>query len=279
MADSNARSASSSGLPTYNGSVTNVSARAAYRRVKRVIELQWRGIAIVIIIIADVVFFSIVFVYMDATTQDALTNASKAQPWLQCLLETKGDKEKCLPLAHHLVVNQATVMAVLILLSMNGIWLWLLIGRWSMVTGWASLLFGQLSPSRAARNKREFVSADARRLSNDPRTYEMLTPQPTGRPLSLKSPIKSPESVILSPKESPLSAHPVDKDDLGGRGGYFGQDAKYRSPVQSFSSPRSPTSVRGTSIGRDWDPQTTFAVGNLGVPVAGMRQERRSASD
>jgi hypothetical protein len=51
----------SSGLPSYTNSVRTMSPRQAYRRVRRVLELQWRGITIVLVIIADVIFFAVVF--------------------------------------------------------------------------------------------------------------------------------------------------------------------------------------------------------------------------
>ena len=109
----------SSGLPSYTNSVRTVSPRQAYRRVRRVLELQWRGIAIVVLIITDVIFFAVVFVYLDNNEAAVLTDESRAEPWLLCLLENNGNKNKCLDLAGVLVVNEATVMAVLILLSVS----------------------------------------------------------------------------------------------------------------------------------------------------------------
>jgi hypothetical protein len=108
----------SSGLPSYTNSIRGtISPRQAYRRVRRVIELQWRGIAIVLIIIADVIFFSVIFVFMDNTESNLQKDPTKAQSWLLCLIESKGDKNKCLDFAASLRINIATVMAVLVLLS------------------------------------------------------------------------------------------------------------------------------------------------------------------
>lgn len=108
----------SSGLPSYTNSIRGtISPRQAYRRVRRVIELQWRGIAIVLLIIADVIFFSVIFVFMDNTESNLQKDPTKAQSWLLCLIESKGDKNKCLDFATSLRINIATVMAVLVLLS------------------------------------------------------------------------------------------------------------------------------------------------------------------
>lgn len=110
----------SSGLPSYApSSRATVSPRQAYRRVRRVIQLQWRGIAIVLIIITDVVFFSVVFVFMDNNEQKALTNPLSSERWILCIAETKGDRNACAHLATSIVVNEPTVMAVLILLSVS----------------------------------------------------------------------------------------------------------------------------------------------------------------
>ena len=110
----------SSGLPSYTNSIRGtISPRQAYRRVRRVIELQWRGIAIVLLIIADVIFFAVVFVFMDDIEANVLKDPTKSLKWLECLIESEGDKNLCLSFAGSLVVNEATVMAVLILLSVS----------------------------------------------------------------------------------------------------------------------------------------------------------------
>ncbi|CAK7207985.1 hypothetical protein SEUCBS139899_010819 [Sporothrix eucalyptigena] len=166
----NAASTENSGLPSYSNSIRTMTPRQAYRRVRRVIQLQWRGIAIVLIIVIDVIFFSVVFVFQDNTVAAISADPAKATTWLLCLATHEGDKSQCLNDAAAFTVNEATVGAVLVLLAMNGIWLLFLLGRWSIVHGWIDLL----GPSR---NKREFVSVDARMddLKKDTRSYEMLS--------------------------------------------------------------------------------------------------------
>lgn len=113
----------SSALPSYNGSIRTATARQTYKRVRRVVELQWRGITIVLLILADVVFFSVIFLYLDNSAQQSRRNTQKAEPWLLCLVLNKGDKNQCLNLVSDLTVNEATVMAVLILLSVSFSWM------------------------------------------------------------------------------------------------------------------------------------------------------------
>jgi hypothetical protein len=109
----------SSGLPSYSNSMITVTPRQAYRRVRRVIQLQWRGIAIVILIITDVIFFSVVFVLMDNNQIAVANSRQKSTEWLFCLVLHPNDKNECLYLADELVISQATVAAVLFLLSVG----------------------------------------------------------------------------------------------------------------------------------------------------------------
>ncbi|KAL1902820.1 hypothetical protein Sste5346_000731 [Sporothrix stenoceras] len=169
----NTASTENSGLPSYSNSIRTMTPRQAYRRVRRVIQLQWRGIAIVMIIVTDVIFFSIIFVFQDNTVAAISADPTKATTWLICLATHNGDKNQCLNDAAAFTVNEATIGAVLVLFSMNGLWLVFLLGRWSMIHGWIDLL----TPASRRTAKREFVSVDARLddLKKDTRSYEMLS--------------------------------------------------------------------------------------------------------
>ncbi|KAK5624460.1 hypothetical protein RRF57_000176 [Xylaria bambusicola] len=222
----NAESTEHSGRPSYSNSIRTMTPRQAYRRVRRVVQLQWRGIVIVLIIIADVIFFAVVFVFLDSTVQDIKTDPIKALPWITCLA-TYDDKHECLSLVQPLVVNLPTVTAVLVLLAMNGLWLLLILGRWSMVTGWFEW-FAKM----AGRKQKEFVSVDARMdLKNDPRSYEMLDRDLTGKDETSLTP-----NSAMSPT-SPASPGRKTPD-------YFGRNTPYKPHQRSFSSPRVPQNVR-----------------------------------
>lgn len=116
---SDSASSEGSSLPTYTNSIKTMSPRQAYRRIRRVISLQWRGIAIVLIIIADVIFFSVIFVFQDNVVQSVTHNPKVGEAWALCLIGAAGDKDKCLKEANSLVVNEATVTAVLLLLAVS----------------------------------------------------------------------------------------------------------------------------------------------------------------
>jgi hypothetical protein len=239
-----------SGLPSYSISVRGtISPKQAYRRVKRVMELQWRGIAIVLLIVADVIFFAVIFVFMDDITTNVVKNPAKSEVWLLCLIQSHGDKNACLDLAQHIVVNQATVMAVLLLLSVNGVWCLCLLGRASMFTGWYDLVRQRVKPNT------EFVSADAAQYK-DPSSYEML-----GRERD-NGDRKTPEPFAVSPYPiTPLS--PVAKS---GREtpDYFGREARYKSPSRSFSSPKPPPG-QFPPDSQSWDSQASTQRAEPGV--------------
>ncbi|RDL34501.1 Uncharacterized protein BP5553_07629 [Venustampulla echinocandica] len=241
----NSSTTGTSDLPSYSNSVRGtLSPRQAYRRVRRVIELQWRGIAIVLVIIADVVFFAVVFVFMDDIQTNLKENPTKAQDWLACLIATKGQKNKCLDLGSSLMVNEATVMSVLVLLSLNGIWLLIFLGRLSMLTGWYDLIKSLIKPTN------EFVSVDVRQ-QKDPNTYEMLSRE--------RDVTKTPEA-FATPDMTPVS--PTAKSPIPGKGretpDYFGREARYKSPSRSFSSPKPPQG-RSQQPVQSWDSASTYA--------------------
>ncbi|ESZ99576.1 hypothetical protein SBOR_0049 [Sclerotinia borealis F-4128] len=234
LADSSNTTETSGVLPSYTNSLRTVSPRQAYRRVRRVIELQWRGIAIVLVIVTDVVFFAIVFVFMDDLETNILKDPTKAEQWLTCLLQTAGDRNACLSLASALVVNEATVGAVLVMLSLNGFWAALFLGRKAMFTGWIEMYRGKMKPNN------EFISADVHAFK-DPRAYEMLSKDRDQRDIKTVEAYETPD--IVTPI-SPLRKSGRETPD------YFGREARYKSPSSSFSKPNPPQS---------WDSTSTYA--------------------
>jgi hypothetical protein len=108
-------------------------------------------------------------------------------------------------------------------------------GRWSMTHGWAEFI-------RTRFTKRsEFVSADARQSSHDPRTYEMLSG--AGPQLN----VQTPDRALTSPRTRDFE-HSDAKDNY-----YYNNTRSYVTPISSFSQPRRPTQSR------DWDPRATHA--------------------
>jgi hypothetical protein len=109
----------SSSLPSYAGSARARTARQTLRRIQKVIQLQWRGVMVVLVIIAEVTFFALVFVSMDNNLIATASHPNKSRPWLMCLVMSGGDKNECLPLARDLVEKESTILAVLICLAVS----------------------------------------------------------------------------------------------------------------------------------------------------------------
>ncbi|KAL8970388.1 MAG: hypothetical protein Q9197_003838 [Variospora fuerteventurae] len=181
---------------------------------------------------------------MDNTETSVMQDIRKAAPWLACLVANGGEKNACLGKVNDLTMPEATVMAALILMSLNGIWTLLFLGRASMIPAWVELIRRKITRSH------DFVSVDARRLSAGPHPYEMITAPPqTGY-----ATMKVPEAAVTSPS--------IDGDTIAvlspeNPQEYFPRDARYVSPTMSYSTPRPPSS--GGHQGREWDPASTHA--------------------
>ncbi|KAF2459702.1 hypothetical protein BDY21DRAFT_176427 [Lineolata rhizophorae] len=250
--DEKTETTNSSGLPSYTSSLRMQSARAVYRRVRKVVWLQWRGIMIVVFILVDVIFFSIVFVYLDSMENAHLKKADDIEPWVTCLVLSGGDKEACTDIAQKSLVNQPTVVAILLMLALAGVQCFLLLARLSMFSGWYHWF------KEKTVRKNEFVSLDA--ASREARTYELLkvgspTPPPAFSPSTLASPPGT---------YSPAGRNTPD---------YFGKDVQreYRPSSMSFSAPRPPSSQGRLEV----DLRSAQARGGLGLhpPVMESRED------
>ncbi|QUC17912.1 uncharacterized protein UV8b_02153 [Ustilaginoidea virens] len=241
-------STEASSLPTYTNSLRTVTPRQAYRRVKRVIALQWRGIAIVLIIICDVIFFTFIFVFQDNLVQAVKSDPKLTEKWVMCLIGSAGDKNACLEYVGHVVVNEATVSSVLFLLALNGLFASFLLGRLSMAVTWVELFKSLLM---GGAKQKEFVSVDARQdLKNDPwhsRSYEMIS-KDSGAAVKSTSPVKSPSPCRYTPD-------------------YSRQTSPYHAPASSFSSPRSPQQTpgiwQGTPAGPDCEKMNPLGMNKI----------------
>lgn len=204
-------------------STSTITARQAYRCIRQVLQLQWRGMALVLTIIGNVIFFAVVFIMMDNQL-----DMKKAMPWLLCLAATEGDRQKCFPKVKDIGLNKEPLLAVLILLSLVGFWNFILFARPSMFLGWADMVKTYL----AKRN--EFVSADNRGRLPDPRTYEMVAN--SGLPS-----FKTQKPVVRYPSPA-RGAGTISLDS-----GHYGRAARYVQHSMSFSGPRPPGSSQAQS--------------------------------
>ncbi|KAJ5470765.1 hypothetical protein N7530_008122 [Penicillium desertorum] len=278
--DKSASTSGSSGanLPSYTASIGTVTARQAYRRVRRVLKLQWRGIALTSIILGNVIFFAVVFINLDNAVAPTAENIKTAGPWLMCLAET-DDKNLCRDYASAIGPNEATLLAVVFLLSLVGFWNFILFARPSMFAGWLDLFH------RKVTRRHEFVSADATTRYADNKGFEMLTTSVKSPDAFMRSPspsragpdrnafMRSPSPAQMgrsdrsafmpSPTPTQTSGYgrsPVASPSLGSERNTVTREARYVRPSLSFSGPRPPSSLQSASA-REWDPQSSFAPG------------------
>lgn len=244
FSDEKTETQSSAGFTSYTTSIRNRSARAVYRRVRKVLYLQWRGITIVVFILVDVIFFSIVFIWLNSVTKHATENIPELYPYILCLMRNANDPSPCFPLGQKIAIDQSTVTAVLMMLSIAGLQAVILLGRWSMVTGWRDFIRAKFSKNR------EFVSLDARNPTEDVRHFELKNMEHQPPPNAYMTPEIA--SYVMSNPRSDTPEH-------------FHKDVErdYKTPTTlSFSIPR--THSR-TATHVDWDPRSSMARGGLGL--------------
>ena len=119
MDPNNASATSSNRASQHGSSIRTATARATYRRIRKVVVLQWRGVMVVILMIVAVVDFSVVFLKLDAMQQQKKADPAEAKAWLSCLLINKGDKNKCLDLTGSVILNEPTILSVLFMVSVG----------------------------------------------------------------------------------------------------------------------------------------------------------------
>jgi hypothetical protein len=240
LSDESTDTTNSTGLPSFTTSLRAQSAKAVYRRVRRVIWLQWRSVTISIFLLVDVIFMSIIWIELDNDIDAAMRgDLTRFMPYLLCLFKSGGEKNKCFELGQNTLVNESTAIAILLLISLTGVQAGLMMSRTQMFTGWYDLIKHKLS------SKREFVSLDAKGFSSDARAFELLK-------------IGSPDAVIV-----PNSANPP--QSLASGSGYRVQETErqWRKPTMSFSGPQTPSTA---AMRMDWElPNNKGARGGLGL--------------
>ncbi|KAK5108347.1 hypothetical protein LTR62_008376 [Meristemomyces frigidus] len=141
--------------------------RLAWRRVRKVLLLQWRSILMSLLVTTEIVYFGVVFV---AETRAARADSDparlgKVEAWAACLVLSKGDKNSCLPLTRDLSLGEDVVIATFYMSALIGIFTFLLMVRWSMLVGWYELIRSPLQYRRKSRAKL-FVLVSPERASN-----------------------------------------------------------------------------------------------------------------
>ncbi|KAI4738668.1 hypothetical protein E4T50_10890 [Aureobasidium sp. EXF-12298] len=274
--------ASAKSLPMSVMSAKSQRGRVIYRRLKSVLYLQWRGMLIVTIVLVDVIFFAVVFVYLDKLEESMLHDYTRVLPWVVCLIENQGNRDVCFQYSHKWLISEPTIGAMLLMISLLGIELFVLLFRWSLITGWKERW---VALTQRGGNNQEFVSLDARKspFSPEPPTYELRkvggrlridysdrkswdphTVRPTLPNSMLDDMISTPNSPVpvYSPPQQQREEEESEQseEDISPMTP-LDQQRRNTPPMltRNFSSPR--TSMRPVHQERTmgWDPSSTFA--------------------
>ncbi|OJJ60236.1 hypothetical protein ASPSYDRAFT_57674 [Aspergillus sydowii CBS 593.65] len=115
-----------------------VPPRHTSRKIWRILQLQWRAIAIVFLILFYVAFVATAVLQWGNRGQ---FTDEQLKPWVDCLVQAKGDKKACIAEAKRIGPNSATAVAALALLASCGIWGVICTARWTMILGWYDWLY------------------------------------------------------------------------------------------------------------------------------------------
>lgn len=93
----------------------------AWRRVQKVLSLQWRSILLSSTVIFIAAYSGIVYVVMTRTAQQDANpkQTDRILNWSDCLVYHEGDKDKCLHLARPLRLGAGQVVAALTMASVS----------------------------------------------------------------------------------------------------------------------------------------------------------------
>lgn len=93
-----------------------VPPRHTSRKIWRILQLQWRAIAIVFLILFYVAFVATAVLQWGNRGQ---FTDEQLKPWVDCLVQAKGDKKACIAEAKRIGPNSATAVAALALLAVR----------------------------------------------------------------------------------------------------------------------------------------------------------------
>ncbi|EME41866.1 hypothetical protein DOTSEDRAFT_177259 [Dothistroma septosporum NZE10] len=127
------------------GSVTATAVseerRVAWKRVKRVLRLQWRSVVLSCLVCIQTIYFGIVFVLQQISVGGlSAGQQQKVTTWAVCLVLNGGNKNKCPLVTKELGLNEDVIIAALIMPPLVGIAIFFLMIRRSMLTGWWYLI-------------------------------------------------------------------------------------------------------------------------------------------
>ncbi|KAL1955897.1 hypothetical protein VTO42DRAFT_7970 [Malbranchea cinnamomea] len=205
-----------------------LTARAASRRVRRVLELQWRVIAVVVLVLFHVSLLCAVFIQVANLYEAPI---GELVEWLSCLALKKSQKE-CVHLADGHGPHQNFLIGAILLLVICPFWNFLVLIHRSTFSAWFNLLRGKRPEGTVRRgflggggSRQPIIERDTSAMSRS-----FASPIPVdAMPLSVL------ESQKIAGWQSPT---PDDRHRVASPAPAV--ERQYRIPKQSFSAPGRP---------------------------------------
>lgn len=110
-----------SGSASRSSGTPSIGKRLAWRRVRKVMLLQWRSIVLSVLVIVQGAYFGTIYVALTRVQADdqAEGRTEEAERWSTCIVLNGGDKEKCLQHSHALGMSESVVVASLFMASVG----------------------------------------------------------------------------------------------------------------------------------------------------------------
>lgn len=99
----------------------SIGKRMAWRRVRKIMLIQWRSIVLSILVIVQAAYFGTVYVAMTRlqAENEAGARTMESEQWSTCLVLNGGDKDACLQYAHALGIDENVVVASMFMASVS----------------------------------------------------------------------------------------------------------------------------------------------------------------
>ncbi|KAH8702509.1 hypothetical protein BGW36DRAFT_337058 [Talaromyces proteolyticus] len=130
-------------------------------RIQKLLVMQWRPIAMVVLIAAYAAYVTTVFLRIGISA-DYPVDAT--QRWFSCLVSSQGDIDDCEQLASRIRTSQNEIQAALCMIASSGLWAVILSFRLSMIQGWIELIRAK---KRGLRLKLSIFTSQCCQESND----------------------------------------------------------------------------------------------------------------
>jgi len=210
----------------------------------------------VLFLLIDVIFFTIIFVYLDnATNPNSKRAQQRSLMWGTCLITNPSHPEKCFALGQRFSVNEATLGAVLLMLSLLGIELWVLMFRWTIMSGWKWWFITKftrrqaLQPTNQPRQlDQDDMNYEMKQGGSEKKVYPFVDENPVGEISPISSSSASPDHRILMQQHFARRQQQQQQQQQNGLVYHDQQDHQHHYGVYAPQQPQQQQQMRYTNV-------------------------------